>query len=84
MNKIDIIAVSAFLLPIPRLLPQAPHVERSPLVPVGGMVDLACFIQISRGQSPNDLQVWWTRNGSTIVSTEKEVQYTADGQLCIL
>ncbi|XP_044044331.1 uncharacterized protein LOC122872316 isoform X2 [Siniperca chuatsi] len=56
----------------------APHVEHFLEVPVGDVVVLACYIQISRSQSPNDLQVWWTRNGSTIVSIEKEALfYTA-------
>ncbi|TKS66151.1 hypothetical protein D9C73_000207 [Collichthys lucidus] len=51
----------------------APHVERSQVVFEGAMVYLPCFIPISRNQSPNDLQVWWTRNGSTIEYTTKEV-----------
>ncbi|XP_019120485.1 uncharacterized protein LOC109139869 isoform X2 [Larimichthys crocea] len=50
----------------------APHVERSQVVFEGATVYLPCFIPISRNQSPNDLQVWWTRNGSTIESTTKE------------
>ncbi|XP_045912676.1 uncharacterized protein LOC123975316 isoform X2 [Micropterus dolomieu] len=54
----------------------APRVDHFLEVPVGTMVDLACYIQISRSQSPNDLQVWWTKNGSPIVSTGKEALYS--------
>ncbi|XP_029303299.1 histone-arginine methyltransferase CARM1 [Cottoperca gobio] len=60
-----------------------PHVEGSIVVPAGDMVDLSCYVQISRSQSLNDLQIWWTRNGITIVSTEKEEEVTKGQQVSV-
>ncbi|XP_070813940.1 uncharacterized protein [Chaetodon trifascialis] len=54
---------------------KAPHVERSLVVPAGDTVDLPCYIQISRSQSIKDLQVWWTKNGSNIVSSQEEASF---------
>ncbi|XP_070711934.1 uncharacterized protein [Pempheris klunzingeri] len=51
---------------------KVPHIESSLVVPAGDKVKMACYLQISRGQSPSELQAWWTRNGSTIVSTQSE------------
>ncbi|XP_033471678.2 uncharacterized protein LOC117249922 isoform X1 [Epinephelus lanceolatus] len=53
-----------------------PHVKRSIVVPAGDSVDLACYVQISRSQSVSDMLIWWTRNGSTILSIEKEDLYS--------
>ncbi|XP_030265333.1 uncharacterized protein LOC115576868 isoform X2 [Sparus aurata] len=46
----------------------APQVERSLVVPVGDEVILTCYTEISRSEAQNELQVWWTKDGNTIIS----------------
>lgn len=56
--------------------PQAPQVERSLVVPVGDEVILTCYTEISRSEAQNELQVWWTKDGNTIISGQIKVLYT--------
>ncbi|XP_023117301.1 uncharacterized protein LOC111562801 [Amphiprion ocellaris] len=52
-----------------------PEVERSMTVYEGTGVDLACYIHISK-TAPSYLEVWWTRNGSSLISIKNGLLFT--------
>ncbi|KAM8722104.1 uncharacterized protein AB9X84_004866 isoform 1-T3 [Acanthopagrus schlegelii] len=56
----------------------APQVERSLVVPVGDTAILSCYIEISRSESQNELQVWWTKDGNIIITGQTRGLVTDD------
>ncbi|XP_060889118.1 uncharacterized protein LOC132959886 [Labrus mixtus] len=55
-----------------------PHIEDGLLCFEGETVTLKCYLSLSRSQNPSSLQVGWTKDRQTLVSTGEERTYPAD------